>query len=160
MILTKEERERLLAVKTTKNEARVMKKRFELLLEALKKPMEKPETIKINVGCPHCETAHEKKNPKNYNFNCKQCVYTKAALKELKNVFFSGHIDFACIEFFRFGEVHYEEICHLIALDRKELAIEVDPALMNQPDREALDTFAKGHIEWANLVLKQKTKRS
>jgi len=159
VILTKEERKNLLAVKTTKKEARSMKRRFETLLKKLRKEEKlNGAEFLVKISCPHCETAHRKENPRNYCYNCKECAYTKAALEQGMMSAEDGD-DFSCVKFFSFGNVSYEMIDHLISLDRTGLTIDRCPVFMDEIERQDLEKFAKGHIEWANLVLKRKTKK-
>ena len=149
MILTKEERRNLLAVKTTKKEARTMKMRFKCLLEALKKE----KVRRVEIGCPHCETAHVRKNTHRLRYNCHECAYTKAAHdRGLCRLYPElGGDDFACVEHFSFGDVTYDMVNHLITLDRTNISLKE-----TGESTEDIETFAKGHIEWAELVLKAK----
>jgi hypothetical protein len=161
MILTKEERENLLAVKTTKKEARTMKKRFEVFLKALKEEWpSKSARNRILIGCPHCETAHSKNEGRNYNFNCRKCAYTSVA-NEIEDTYsyYQKDDDFACVKVFTFGGINFDAINHLITLDRQFIEIFAAPKDFSEEEIKDLQTFAKGHIEWADLVLKQKVKK-
>jgi ribosomal protein S27AE len=141
-----------------------MKKRFEVFLKALKGECPKcPSGLasdRIPIGCPHCETAHSKNEGRNYNFNCGKCAYTSVA-KEIDDgsKYYQKGDDFACVKVFTFGEIDYETINHLITLDRQYIEIFAAPKDFSEEEIKALQTFAKGHIEWADLVLKKKDKK-
>ena len=130
-VLLEGELENLLKVKTSVAGARIMKKRFQWVLDHLDEP-----NAAEDFGCPHCLEVDD----------CPVCAY---------NIAFDRSDGATCLEV-PFGGVIALDVERLVILSSTNVAIVRAPE--TPEEREQVEVWAKGHIEWADAVLAKKAK--
>jgi len=154
-VLTKAELKKLLYVKTSKKQARTIKRRNVGLLKFLNSlPTTYEKYFKYdgigeftsNIGCPHC-----------YSFNCRNCAWDSYDSKDGKGF---RRIDYKCLGA-TFGGYNMTELRGGVTLDyaENEEYITVDEYKNFEEYIVALNrckTFCQGHIEWANEVINKR----
>jgi len=144
-VLTKEELERLLKVKTTVKQARQIIKRNQAVLRAIQTDPEKSRTFEI--GCPHCKWDGD-------GLQCGKCAYQ---VKNNDNVVFPLYT--ACCDY-TFGGLKYKdpEISDYIYL--RGSGIEYSPYRTTEDNLNAIKTWLQGHIEWGQEVIRRAKKEN
>jgi hypothetical protein len=132
-VLLEGEMENLLKIRTSVKDARLIKKRFQWVLNNLDKPDRTSP-----LGCPHCSCDF-----------CSQCSYFVIP--------FSDQRENPCLSV-PFGGVIFWDIVHIIQIGSDFIGILATPK--TPEEREQVEVWAKGHIEWANAVLARAKKRA
>lgn len=143
-VLSTKELNALLKVKTTSAQARQIIRRNSIALEMLQNgPWPDEGEFTVKVGCPHC------------NQSCRHCAYPSngGGIDEHGNLYMFGQ----CLHY-KFGGVSYYNVNCIIDISR-------DFYLLHKADsrsREYKDaiTWLKGHIEWAEAVLKRAKRKA
>lgn len=140
-VLSKHELNELLKVKTTMKQARQIIRRNSRALEILRSGV----LGHVPIGCPHCEAVET---------NCTRCAYhpeetgtSELSSRELFTEF--------CLEY-TFGGIRHREVCRVIGIRPSHMHIIPD---IGRPEIVAsADIWLRGHIEWAEAVLKRRKK--
>ena len=136
-VLTEKEKEFLSRVKTSKRQARQIRKRNIALLNALNS---NKDDYFGEVGCPHCLM-------EDYLEECKCCAWTLAENnKQVKTE--------ACLRH-SFGGVKYNEISRYLSYFAESEDLIVSDGISDKT-KEKIRIFLLGHIEWARIILNEK----
>ena len=135
MVLSKKELAGLLRVKTTKREAKSIRRRFQWVLDRLKKPYDE-ERDRARFHCPHCkvELGH---------FCCGSCRYQAHPR--------ARGLDCPCLSV-PFGGVTTKALGMLTVILGNNIVILKPWAWESK--RARVVRWARGHVEWAEAVLR------
>jgi len=151
-VLTDQELAVLRQVPTTKEQARTILKRNSQALEFLFGNDQDGDTLRIDVGCPHCLDAYKKSRAFRYCLDhCRNCAYNCAYSKvylEPKR--------FRCLETM-FGGVRYVDIAAYIELSM--LSIKIRRPCHPQT-KKILGKWLQGHVEWTLDILGEPPKKA
>jgi hypothetical protein len=157
-VLTKTELSKLLKVKTSKEQARTIKRRNVGLLKFLNSlpttlsefnKYDGPYEFSSKIGCPHCET-----------FHCDTCSWKAYDNRNEKGF---KRVDYKCMDA-TFGGHNMTEKHGGVTVDYAEDSeyitvyennnFEVYIVALNR-----CKTFCQGHIEWANAIINAVSKK-
>jgi hypothetical protein len=134
-ILTEAELAYLLEVKTTVEQAKGVIKRNEAILRVLRDR----DDATVKLPCPHCVTA----GSKNGDYHCRTCAYTAVN---------PGYNGMVCLTY-SFGGITHDGISSFFDLAAD--AIDVTACRMSRKEVRLATRWAKGHIEWAEEVIRR-----
>ena len=133
---------------TTVKEAKLIKERFTAVLSAL----ERRKNGLFELGCPHCHSIDE--NGKDRTYDCDNCRYNTPPFTRRRSV----DADCPCI-CVPFGEhTGMGPVSNVIQLSPNTVCIVgcvLNPDAVRQKDEQAAIIFARGHIEWADEVIRR-----
>lgn len=142
-ILRPKELKALLSVETTVEQAKQIIERNQVVLDWMKKNPKK--FMSWNIACPHCIQAPYG------NFECKSCAYSKN----------NPELFLSCTRMTFGGFSHYLNIINEVIRLRSS-HIDYYPCRKEAPpkQRRAVTTWLKGHIEWAEEVIRRAKKKT
>jgi len=151
-ILSKKELKNLFRVRTTVKEAKQIKKRNLLLLEAVNKR----KLYVSEIGCPHCKVKVVDSAYEDMTTDCEHCAWKPFASRTNLIPCFGatfGGVSLLSLQNNGLSFYHDEE-----AFEPQDLA---DSPMGKEVTLRRIVTFLKGHIEWADAILeKSKSKKS
>jgi hypothetical protein len=146
-VLTKAELQCLLEIPTTVEDAQMILKRNQKILELLKKG----KGGQVHVGCPHCINAGGSATGLGH---CDVCKYPKPAV-DIPQL---DSLGCRCVEY-TFGEVALADLNHCIGLTAVNATVETPSSLRSRYGfeyaAEKAITWTRGHIEWAQEVIRR-----
>lgn len=145
-VLSAEELKILANLPTTVEEAQTIKRRFKAILDGLKKPP--VNRLDIYEPCPHC--AYDKAT---YTYCCGKCRYNKMPFTDraLNRVL-------PCMRCLNiaFGVITARDVTDIVVLSHHKATVlgTLSSSLRAKELVSMARIWAKGHVEWADAVIK------